>query len=124
MGPLDTQSQSCQGRQWKRQRNQTQSHVMTSQVSDIATSRHIEVSSASQETAHKVVYEIWTENTETQLFEWLELPDNYEMWKGVGFRNASGATRTSRLTKKAIIFIIPNFLNTLHTKNTLKTSNV
>jgi len=38
------------------------------------------------------------------------------MWKGVGIRNASGATRTSRLTKKTIIIIISNFLDTLNTK--------
>jgi len=69
MGPLETQSQSSQGRQWKRQRNQTQSLVMSSQISDSATFRHIEVSSASQEVAQKEMYEIWTESTETQLFE-------------------------------------------------------
>jgi len=55
---------------------------------------------------------------EAQLFEWLELPNNYEKWKGAGIKNSSGATRTSWLTKKAVIVTIFNFLKTLHTKKT------
>ena len=90
-----------QGTQRKRPHNQVQSHVMASQASDIATSSPIEVGSASQEAAHKPLYEQYTEITEAQLFEWLEVPGNYEMWKGAWIRNASGATQTSGLTKKA-----------------------
>ena len=55
---------------------------MESQASDIATSSSIEVGSAPQEAAQKPMYGSWTEIMETQLFEWLEVPDNYEMWKG------------------------------------------
>ena len=118
LGPPGTQPQSPQGTQRKRPRNQAQSHVMASQASDIATSSPIEVGSASQEAAQKAAYETWTEITEAQLFEWLEVPGNYEMWKGSGIRNAGGATRTSGLTKKAVTITISNFLDKLHTKKT------
>jgi hypothetical protein len=45
-GSPGTQPQSSQGRQQKKQRNQTQNLVMPFQTSDIATSRPIEVGSA------------------------------------------------------------------------------
>ena len=91
---------------------------MASQASHIVTSRPIEVGSASQEATHKTMYKTWTESTEAQMFEWLELSGNYEMWKGACIRNASRVTRTSGLTKKAIIVTISNFLDTLHMKKT------
>ena len=95
LGPLGTQPRSLQGTQRKRPRNQTQSLVMASHASDVATNCPTEVGSASQVAAQRPMYESWTEITEAQLFEWLEVPGNYEMWKGAGIRNASGATRTS-----------------------------
>ena len=93
---------------------------MTSQASNIATSRPIKVGSALLEATQKTLYKIWTESTEAQLFEWLELVGNYEMRKGADIKNASGATWTSGLTKKAIIVTNSNFLNTLPTKKTFE----
>ena len=48
------------------------------------------------------------------------MPSNYEMWKGAWIRNASGATRTSGLTKKAEFITISNLLDTFNTKKTFE----
>ena len=118
LGPLGTQPRSPQVSQRKRPRNQQPNPVMASQASDVATHNPIEVGLAPQDAAQRPMYESWTEVTEAQLFEWLEVPGNYEMWKGAGIRNASGATRTSGLTKKAVSVTISNFLDTFNTKKT------
>jgi hypothetical protein len=60
-------------------RNQQQIPVMASQVSDAATHSPIKVDSASQDAAQRPLYESWIEIMRAQLFEWLEVPDNYEM---------------------------------------------
>ena len=91
---------------------------MASQAFDIATSTPIGVGSTSQEAAQKPNYESWTDITEAQLFEWLEVPGNYELWNGAGIRKASGATRTSGLTKKSVDVTISNYLDTFNTKKT------
>lgn len=72
--------------------------------------------SSSQVPPPKTVYEAWTDATQAQLFEWLELPGNYDKWKCAGIRSSNGSTRTSGLTKKAITGIISTYLDTLNTK--------
>ena len=59
---------------------------------------------------------MWNDATQSLLFQWLELPGNYEKWKCARVKNANGGTRTSGLTKKAVTYLISEYLDTLQTK--------
>lgn len=109
----------------ERQRKRPRTPPMAFQASPIpegtpSSSTPVELGSTSQGTPpaipSKRIHEAWTDATEAQLFEWLELPGNYAKWKCAGIRNPSGSMKTSGLTKKAVTGIISNYLESLNTK--------
>ena len=81
-------------------------------------SRATEVGSTSEEGIQKSVYEAWSEGAKSHLFQWLDLPGNYEKWKCAGVKSSTGSIKTSGLTKKAVTKIISEYLETLQTKKT------
>ena len=84
------------------------------------TSHVVEIGKTSNEAPPKTVYEAWNDISEAQLFEWLQLPRNYEKWKCVGIRNSNGSMKTSALAKRAVTSIISAYLESLNTKKILE----
>lgn len=84
----------------------------------VSPSRPTPESSTAQDEIQKSTYVSWTDRAQSQLFQWLEEPGNYDKWKCAGVKSSSGSTRTSGLTKKAVTHIISRHLDTLHTKKT------
>ena len=79
-------------------------------------SRSLESGGTSQEPPPKIVYEAWTDFCQRQLFDWLELPGNYEKWKCAGIRTPIGSSKTSALTKKAVTSLISIYLETVNVR--------
>ena len=116
MRPSPRPAQSSQRRKQKQTCNSALSPAGPFQESQSANSSCPTDSTTHQEAPFKTVYEVWTDATQSLLFQWLELPANYEKWKCAGVKNVNGGTRTSALTKKAITYLIFEYLDTMQTK--------
>ena len=62
-------------------------------------SRVTEVGSTLEEQIQKSAYEAWFEGAKSHLFQWLDLPGNYEKWKCARVKSSTGSTKTFGLTK-------------------------